>query len=57
MCPKYEVRNLLAWTAFTLALVNSIAIGVGMFWYGGYINYWSCAASALGFYVWHKLKC
>jgi len=60
MCCKHEVYKFIAWLAFTFSLVNSIAMGVRVFWWGGYsdwwMNYFVWFAVASGFYIWHKLK-
>lgn len=46
-----------AWLAFTFSLVNSIAMGMRLFWWGGsYGDWWMWLAIAGGFYIWHKLK-
>jgi len=62
MCIKHGIRNFIAWMAFTFSLVNSVAMGVRVFWWGGgyeddWKNYLIWLAISFGFYIWHKLKC
>lgn len=60
-CWKREFWRFVGWLAFTFALVNSIAMGARVFWWGGgyedwFKNYLIWLAISGGFYVWHKLK-
>lgn len=60
-CNKNPLLNFVAWLAFTFSLVNSIAMGMRVFWWGGgfsdwWMNYFIWFAIAGGFYIWHKLK-
>lgn len=60
MCCKNEIYKFIAWLAFSFSLVNSIAMGIRFFWFGGLSDYWMnyllWFAISGGFYIWHKLK-
>jgi len=58
MCHKHNVWKFVGWLAFTFSIVNSIAMGVSLFWWGGWgwwdLLLWPIIAG--GFYAWYKLK-